>query len=116
MASISHLTSSRALPGPSRSLAIGGVALIAVLLGLHVVSTEEISFYRTHGMVPDARTAVRLAELVLPSHGCTLAGRPVAQLHGKVWTVEAPAADGGAACRVLLDRKDGQILKIDARG
>ena len=118
MASFSHLSSAHTLSGPARSLAVGGVALIAVLLGLHVMSTEETSFYRTHGMVPDARTAVRLAEMVLanPSHGCALVERPVARLDGEVWTVEGHAGAGGAPCRVLLDRKDGQILKIEPRG
>ncbi|MBI3516861.1 MAG: hypothetical protein HY060_22750 [Proteobacteria bacterium] len=118
MASLSHPSTSRTLPGPARSLAIGGVALVAVLLGLHVMSTEETSFYRTHGMVPDARTAVRLAEMVLadPSHGCVLAERPIARLQDGIWTVEGQPGSGGGPCRVLLDRKDGQILKIESRG
>jgi hypothetical protein len=68
-------------------------------------------------MVPDARTAVRLAEMVLadPSHGCPLASRPVARLQGSVWTVEGRSSADAASCRVVLDRKDGQILKIESR-
>ena len=116
MASLSHLNVSRALPSPIRSLALGAVALIGIAVGLQVMSSEETSFYRTHGMVPDARTAVRLAEMVLadPSHGCPLASRPVARLDGAVWTVQGEAQSGMPACRVLLDRKDGKVLKIEA--
>ena len=115
MASLSHLSVSSALPSPIRSLAVGALALIAVAVGLQVMTSEESSFYRTHGMVPDARTAVRLAELVLadPANGCVAAGQPVARLDGAVWTIETESRIGIAPCRVRLDRKDGRILKIE---
>ena len=116
MASLSHLSVSTALPSPIRSLAAGAIALIAIAAGLQVMTSEETSFYRTHGMVPDARTAVRLGELVLadPAHGCAAAGQPVARLNGAVWTIQADSQAGLGPCRVLLDRKDGKILKIEA--
>ena len=115
MASVSDSSLARSAASPLRAMVVGGIVLVGIAIGLRVMTAEETSFYRTHGMVPDAHTAVRLAELVLadPRHGCTLADRPSARLDGGVWTVEAQPTEPGL-CRVLLDRKDGQVLKVEA--
>ncbi len=115
MASISDISPSRASGSPLRALVIGAAALTVVAIGLRVMATEESSFYRSHGMVPDARTAVRLAGLVLadPSHGCAGAGAQTAHLAGEVWTVEARPDGKTGLCRVELGRRDGQVLKVE---
>jgi hypothetical protein len=115
MASVSDTSLARSLGTPLRALASGALALLLIAVGLQVITAEETSFYRSHGMVPDARTATRLAELVLAdhSHGCPLAGAPIARLDGEVWTVEGQPAGGAGLCRVLLTRKDGQVLKVE---
>ncbi|HUA55739.1 MAG TPA: hypothetical protein VMB81_26375 [Candidatus Sulfotelmatobacter sp.] len=114
MASLSDtsLTSTGAL----RSLVIGGTALVLVAIGLRVLTTQETSFYRSH-MVPDERTAIRLAELVLgdPARGCVFASAPTARLDGDVWIVEGQPASHHGMCRVELARKDGQILDAGKR-
>lgn len=116
MALLSDIPLSRSLGTPIRALASGAIALLLIALGLQVITAEETSFYRSHGMVPDARTATRLAELVLAdhSHGCPLAGPPSARLDGEVWIVEGTPAGGAGVCRVQFARKDGQILKVEA--
>jgi hypothetical protein len=115
MALISETPLARAWITPVRSLVSGAVALGLVAVGLQAITAEETSFYRSHAMVPDARTATRLAELVLADHaqGCPLAGAPTARLDGDVWTVEGQPEGGTGVCRVLLARKDGQVLKVD---
>jgi hypothetical protein len=113
MASLSDrtLTSSA---NPLRTLVLGGAVVALVLLGLRFMTAEETSFYRTHGMVPDAHTAVRLAQMVLESGhpGCGAPQAQTAQLQGDVWSVDARAGDGVMTCRVALDRKDGQVLRV----
>jgi hypothetical protein len=117
MASILDSSAPRSLTSPMRSLVAGAGALLLIAIGLQVLTAEETSFYRSHGMVPDARTAVRLAQLVLADHreGCALAGAPAARLDGEVWTVEGWPQSGLGVCRVLLSRRDGQVLKIEAQ-
>lgn len=117
MASLSNSTLSSATVSPWRAFVVGAALMLLVPLGLQVMTTEETSFYRTHGMVPDARTAVRLAQLVAETGhpGCTLSDDAAAQLLGEVWTVEGKPADAAAACRVRLDRMDGKILGVEAR-
>lgn len=114
MASLSD--SSLSTTGALRSLLIGGTALVLVAVGLKILTAHESSFYRSHGLVPDERTAVRLAELALgdPSRGCILASTPIARLDGEVWIVEGEAASHQGVCRVELGRKDGQILEAGA--
>jgi hypothetical protein len=102
---------------PVRALIGGAFALLAIATGLNVVTTEETSFYRTHGMVPDQRTALRLGQMVLAgNHGQGCGSQHAARLTGDVWTVETsqPGSPNGAgACRVLIDRKDGQVLRVE---
>jgi hypothetical protein len=112
--------SNQSLPSiasPVRALIVGAFALLAVATGLQVVTTEEKSFYRTHGMVPDARTAIRLGQMVLASHhGQSCGSERVARLDGAVWSVETSqpgSPNGVGTCRVLLDRKDGQVLRVE---
>jgi len=115
MASLSDSTLSST--GALRSLIIGGAALVLVAVGLKVITAQESSFYRSHGMVPDERTAIRLAELVLgdPSRDCVLASAPSARLDGDVWIVEGEPASHHGMCRVELSRKDGQVLAAGKR-
>jgi hypothetical protein len=105
------------IASPVRALIVGAGALLAVATGLNVMTTEETSFYRTHGMVPDQRTALRLGQMVLAANnGRTCGSERTARLAGDVWTVEAqqPGSPNGAGtCRVLLDRKDGQVLRVE---
>jgi hypothetical protein len=116
MASLSDrtLTSSA---NPLRTLVLGGAVVALVLLGLRFMTAEETSFYRTHGMVPDARTAVRLAQMVVETghKGCALPDDAAAQLEGEVWTIEGHPPGATMACRVQLDRKDGQILRVETQ-
>jgi hypothetical protein len=117
MASLSNSTLSSPMVSPWRALLVGAALILLVPLGLQVMTSEETSFYRTHGMVPDARTAVRLAQLVVETghQGCTLSDDAAAQLLGEVWTVEGKPTSAPAACRVRLDRKDGEILGVETR-
>jgi hypothetical protein len=117
MASLSNSSLSNPISGPARALVVGAALLLLMLLGLQVMTTEETSFYRTHGMVPNARTAVRLAQLVVETGhpGCTLSDDAAAQLVGEVWTVEGKPTGAPTACRVRLDRKDGEILGVETR-
>ena len=114
MASLSNRTLNSAA-GPLRALMVGGALVAVVLLGLRTMSSEETSFYRTHGMVPDAHTAVRLAEMVLETGhpGCGRPDAASARLQGDVWSVDATAGDRVMACRVALTRQDGQILRVE---
>jgi hypothetical protein len=117
MAFISNHSLPTSLASPVRSLIMGAFALLAVATGLQVVTTEETSFYRTHGMVPDERTAIRLGQMVLAGHhGKVCGSERAAQLQGDVWLVETRQPDnpnGAGSCRVLLDRKDGQVLRVE---
>src|SRR5258708_255463 len=118
MASISQQQLSKTFAPPSRPLVLA--ALLAALLpvGLSMMTAEETSFYRKNGMVPNARTAVRLAQMVLdatPGDRCVVDGSKSASLTGDVWTIQAVQQNGGGLCRVQLDRKDGQILRVEAR-
>jgi hypothetical protein len=117
MPSLSNSSLSTPTASPRRALLIAVALMVLVPLGLQVMTTEETSFYRTHGMVPDARTAVRLAQLVVETghNGCALPDDAAAQLQGEVWTIEGKLAGNATACRVRLDRKDGQILGVEAR-
>jgi hypothetical protein len=117
MTSLSNSTASSPVASPLRALLVGTALLLLVPLGLHVMTAEETSFYRAHGMVSDARTAVRLAQMVLETahKGCALPDDAAAELQGEVWTVEGQRAGDAIACRVQLDRKDGQILRVEAR-
>jgi len=116
MASLSDSSLPNPLASPLRALLLGTLLMLLVPLGLNIMTTEETSFYRTHGMVPDARTAVRLAQVALETGhpACTLAPDAAAELQGEVWTVEARKTDGATSCRVQLDRKDGQVLRVEA--
>src|SRR3954462_3025603 len=102
------------LASPVRALILGAGALLAVATGLNVMTTEETSFYRTHGMVPDQRTALRLGQMVLAANnGRTCGAERTARLAGAVGTGEPQQPDtrnSPGACRVLIDRKDGQVL------
>jgi hypothetical protein len=115
MASLSDRAPTNATASPLRVLGPGIALVVLVLLGLRMMTAEETSFYRTHGMVADARTAVRLAQMVADAdhRGCALPNDAAAQLQGDVWTVEARPAGGAVSCRVELDRKDGQILRVE---
>lgn len=116
MAYVSN-TGSSSLASPVRSLIVGAFALLAIATGVQVITTEETKLYRTHGMVQDERTALRLGQMVLAAHhgqGC--GSERAARLHGDVWAIETKhpnSPNGAGACRVLLDRKDGQILRVE---
>jgi hypothetical protein len=117
MASRPNRSPSSTTANPLRVLMIGAALILMVPLGLQVMTAQETSFYRTHGMVPDARTAVRLAQMVLEAdhRGCTLPNEAAAQLQGEIWTIEAQPAGNAMPCRVQIDRRDGQVLRVEAR-
>jgi hypothetical protein len=117
MASVSDHPLSNSVNSPLRALLLGAGLLLLVPVGLNVMTAEETSFYRTHGMVPDARTAVRLAQMALEAEhpGCALGDGTAARLQGEVWTVEGQRNDRAGLCRVELDRKDGRLLRVEAR-
>jgi hypothetical protein len=99
----------------------------AVLVGSMFVMTlivayaqPQPSFKPTEGFVPNAETAVKVAEAVLvPVYGKkVLSERPFhATLGGDVWTVEgtlhcgAPRCNGGTA-EVKISKSTGQILHM----
>jgi hypothetical protein len=102
----------------TRSLLLGALLILLIPAGLMVMNNQEASFYRTHGLVTDERTAIRLAEMVLSTadhRACGTDADPAATLRGNIWTVEVRPDNGAAACIVQLDRRDGQVLRIDAR-
>jgi len=115
MASLSNRSLAAPIASPMRAALIGVALLLAVPLGLRVMTSQETSFYRSNGMVPDARTAVRLARVALEpvQHSCATAREATAQLDGETWIVEM-RPEIGAGCRVQLDRHDGQLFRIDA--
>jgi hypothetical protein len=115
MASLSNSSLASPTASPARALLLGAALLAAIPFGLQMMTAHETSFYRTHGMVADARTAVRLAQMVVEGdhRGCALPDDAAAQLQGEIWTVEARPAGGGSLCRVEIDRKDGQILRVE---
>jgi hypothetical protein len=117
MAALSNNSLSSPIASPRRVFLVGAALLLLVPLGLQVMTSEETSFYRTHGMVPDARTAVRLAQMVVETghKGCALPDDAAAQLEGEVWTIEGHPPGATMACRVQLDRKDGQILRVETQ-
>jgi NTF2 fold immunity protein len=97
------------------------IALATSLVAGHSQSQPETSFKPKNGFVPDAATAVRIAEAVLiPVYGekKILSERPFnASLQGDVWTVAgtlhcgAPRCDGGSA-EVKISKSSGQILNM----
>jgi hypothetical protein len=112
-----QLSKSFAAP-PSRPLVLAVLLAALLPVALSMITAEETNFYRKNGMVPNARTAARLAQMVLdatPGDRCVVDGSKSASLTGEVWTVQAIQQNGGGLCRVQLDRKDGQILKVEAR-
>lgn len=101
-----------------RSLVLGALLILLIPAGLAVMNNQEASFYRAHGLVTDERTAIRLAEMFLSAsdhRACGTDADAAASLRGDVWTIEVRPDNGAAACLVQLDRRDGQVLRIDAR-
>jgi len=91
--------------------------ILAVSTGLSQ-TTKESSFKPKDGFVPDAKTAVKIAEAVLvPVYGekQIASERPfTGKLRGEIWTVEgtlncAPDCEGGTAV-VKISKTSGQIL------
>ena len=117
MASWSDHSLSNSVGNPLRGLAAGVALLLLVPVGLHVLTANETDFYRAHGMVPDSRTAVRLAQMALEAEhpGCAQSEDTAARLQGEVWTVDVRRDGGARPCRVELDRKDGRLLRVETR-
>jgi len=98
------------------------LAMFAIaLVGAHSQTESAPSLRPKEGFVPNAETAVRVAEAVLfPVYGekKILSERPFkAALEGDVWTVAgtlhcgAPQCNGGTA-EVKISRSTGEILQM----
>jgi len=95
--------------------------LVSVFAFGYSLTQSEPSFQPKSGFVPNAETAVKIAEAVLvPIYGekKILAERPFkAKLEGDVWTVSgslhcgAPQCLGGTA-EVKIAKSSGQILQM----
>jgi len=82
------------------------------------VSSEEKGYVPRDGFVPDARTAIRIAEAVLgPIYGEAKiqAERPFkATLSKGTWIVEGSLPEGwdGGVATVKISKRDGRILFV----
>ena len=100
---------------------LAGSIFVMTLTLTYAQTKSQPSFKPKEGFVPNAETAVRIAEAVLvPVYGekLILSERPFhATLEGDVWTVDgtlhcrAPQCDGGTA-RVEIAKSSGQILNM----
>ena len=113
-----------------RTLKFVPYALALILIVPFTISQQSIGQQKTRGnwpgagYVPDAVTAVKIAEAVLiPVYGeqKIASERPFkAKLDGDVWTVDGTlyCADGkidmcpGGTARVKLSKNDGRILSV----
>ncbi len=101
---------------------IGVTALSTGAFALGVLASWEVAsaagYVPTTGFVPDAGTAVAVAEAVLvPIYGArqVYSERPFhASLRGQVWTVEGSLRPGwiGGAATVSISKSDARILGV----
>lgn len=94
------------------------IVAIAIASGLATADAEEPRFVPKEGFVPDAKTAIRIAEAVwAPIYGTESIERqrPLnATFSNGVWTVTgtlAPARKGGVAL-AEISKADGRILRV----
>jgi hypothetical protein len=91
---------------------------VAFILGCQSVPRTAANYRPHEGYVPDAETAIRIAEAVwLPIYGKKQieSERPfVAELSGDVWTVTGSLPDGwvGGTAEIDLRKSDGTILRV----
>jgi hypothetical protein len=94
-----------------------GVAMVAIL-GCQSASRTAANYRPPGGYVPDAETAIRIAEAVwIPIYGRDkIEGeRPfTAKLWRNVWTVTGSLPDGmlGGTAEIDIRKSDGTILRV----
>src|SRR5678815_57253 len=98
------------------------LCVVAILVGIAVavaVAPPRSSSTPPNGFVPDAATAMRIAEAVwIPIYGEThiAAQKPFkATLKGDVWTVtgkDLPPQTLGGVAEADISRRDGRILRV----
>jgi len=96
--------------------------MIAIILGVLVgsaVTAEEPGYFPKTGFVPDAKTAIAIAEAILvPIYGQKqiASERPFHAVLDKrgVWTVEGtlPSGSDGGVAEIKLSRQDSRILYV----
>jgi hypothetical protein len=108
---------------PLMKIRVLALALMALTLVAGSAQTQpEPSFHPKDGFVPNAETAVKIAEAVLiPVYGekQILSERPFkAELHEEVWTVEGTLHCGegkhcfGGTAVVKISKSTGQVLHM----
>ncbi len=101
-----------------KRLLVLSLAVLASVPGLSVAQEEKHSYVPKEGFVPDAKTAIRIAEAVwIPIYGAkTIAGeKPFqASLKEGVWTVlgSLPQGWAGGVALAEISKSTGQVLRV----